>query len=195
MALEDSLDSIRVNPRAASAADSAEKPSSIFGAAFPCKAAAATHVTPSLDNAASACPRAVLDTNVLLDWLVFANPDVDGLVRAISSGRIAWLSSEAVRAELSHVLARGVASAWAPDLAAIDLAHATHALDVAQPAPDAGEPRLRCTDGDDQKFIELALGHRAHWLVTRDRALLKLARKALPRGLLIVTPARWSLPG
>ena len=61
--------------------------------------------------------------------------------------------------------------------------------------PDADprwtQARFRCTDADDQKFIDLAIEHRARWLVSRDRAVLKLARRAAPLGLGIVTPARW----
>ena len=38
-------------------------------------------------------------------------------------------------------------------------------------------PTPRCTDGADQKFIDLALSRRAHWLLSRDRAVLKLRRK------------------
>ena len=140
-----------------------------------------------------AAPRVVLDTNVVLDWLVFADLEVRPLVAAIQARQVLWISSAAVRAELQHVLVRGVAAAWQPDAGRIEDAHVQHALDVTQPAPDTAERRLRCTDADDQKFIELALAHRARWLITRDRAVLKLARKAAGRGLVITTPARWSL--
>ncbi len=46
-----------------------------------------------------------------------------------------------------------------------------------------------CSDPDDQKFLELALACGAAYLVTKDRALLELARRsdrALP--FRIVTP-------
>jgi predicted nucleic acid-binding protein len=56
------------------------------------------------------------------------------------------------------------------------------------PAPS---PPLRCSDPDDQIFIDAALAHHATWLVTRDRALLKLRRQALAQGLRIVQPAEW----
>ena len=48
----------------------------------------------------------------------------------------------------------------------------------------------RCTDPDDQKFLDLALHAHAKWLVSRDKALLRLARKARPLGL-----ERTDLPG
>jgi predicted nucleic acid-binding protein len=44
-----------------------------------------------------------------------------------------------------------------------------------------------CRDRDDQKFLEAALAAGAGFLVTRDRALLGLARRALP--FRILTPA------
>ena len=49
----------------------------------------------------------------------------------------------------------------------------------------------RCTDPDDQKFIDLALHSGAQWLLSRDRAVLKLAREARQRGLAIVAPHVW----
>jgi predicted nucleic acid-binding protein len=55
----------------------------------------------------------------------------------------------------------------------------------------AARHRLRCTDPDDQMFVDLALEAGARWLVSRDRAVLRLARPALPLGLAIVAPERW----
>jgi hypothetical protein len=47
----------------------------------------------------------------------------------------------------------------------------------------------RCADRDDQKFLELARDSGADWLVTADKALLKLARRDRLRGLFrILTP-------
>jgi predicted nucleic acid-binding protein len=38
----------------------------------------------------------------------------------------------------------------------------------------------RCSDPHDQKFLELALASGADILVTKDQALLELARRKLP---------------
>ncbi|MBX3622053.1 MAG: PIN domain-containing protein [Rhizobacter sp.] len=57
----------------------------------------------------------MLDTNVVLDWLVFRNRDGAALYDAIESRRVCWLVSEALRQELTHVLGRGVVDAWSTD--------------------------------------------------------------------------------
>ena len=41
---------------------------------------------------------------------------------------------------------------------------------------------MRCTDEDDQKFIDLALAARAVALLSADRAVLRLARRASRSG-------------
>jgi predicted nucleic acid-binding protein len=48
---------------------------------------------------------------------------------------------------------------------------------------------LACTDPDDQKFLDAAFSAAADLLLTRDKALLKLARRAEAAGLLIRRPA------
>ena len=127
-----------------------------------------------------------------MDWLVFNDPRVQALTTAVTSGRLCWLVAPAMRDEIRHVLGRGVAASYAPDLAFIEAqfdAHA-HLVDTIDPQPLAG--RLVCRDPDDQKFIDLALAAGARWLISRDKAVLALAKRARPRGLAIVTPERWS---
>jgi predicted nucleic acid-binding protein len=46
----------------------------------------------------------------------------------------------------------------------------------------------RCSDPDDQKFIELAGASGAQALVSKDRAVLKLRRRCAPH-FRIMTPA------
>ena len=50
---------------------------------------------------------------------------------------------------------------------------------------------LRCTDPDDQKFVDLALALAPACLISRDRAVLKLARRAALRAVLIRPPAHY----
>ena len=138
-------------------------------------------------------PRAVLDTNVVLDWLVFANPAVAPITQAVESGRLRWVATTEMRAELAEVLRRGLPRnpALNTDRIWSTWSACAHIEDI--PPPAALAAPLRCTDPDDQKFIDFAL-HRADWLFTRDRAVLRLARRALPRGLAILTPEAWTSP-
>ena len=50
-----------------------------------------------------------------------------------------------------------------------------------------------CSDKDDQKFMELAYDSHASYLFTKDRALLKLARRNRKTGQFsILTPLQWN---
>jgi len=40
-------------------------------------------------------------------------------------------------------------------------------------------------------FIDLAVASAPSWLVTRDRALLALRRRAAARGVVVATPEQW----
>jgi len=50
---------------------------------------------------------------------------------------------------------------------------------------------MRCNDPDDQKFVDLALAYGARWLLSRDRAVLKLAKRCRTLGLQVLTPEQW----
>ena len=137
-------------------------------------------------------PRVVLDTNIVLDWLVFRDPGITDLAAAITGRRVTWLACIAMRDELEHMLCHQSLARWQYDpntaLAVFD----TYAQQ--QNMPQAAQAhQLRCSDPDDQIFIELAVAHHARWLFTHDRALLKLARRALARGVLILRPVDWRL--
>ena len=57
----------------------------------------------------------MLDTNVVLDWLVFRSADSAQLRECLTEGKVRWLASAAMRDELFHVLARGTLAAWSPN--------------------------------------------------------------------------------
>ncbi|MBW8848995.1 MAG: PIN domain-containing protein [Burkholderiales bacterium] len=138
-------------------------------------------------------PAIVIDTQVVMDWLVFHDARVQALTTAVTSGALRWLVAPAMRDEIRHVLGRGVAARYAPDLAFIEAQFDAHALGVAPAEPQPPASRLVCRDPDDQKFIDLALSHGARWLISRDKAVLALAKRARPHGLAILTPERWTL--
>ena len=145
----------------------------------------------SEDDGSKACPPIlVLDTNVVLDWLLCRDPRCDGLGAAIASGRLRWIASASMHDELRHVLARGIVSRRAGDPAAVLRGWDRWAALVVPWDRPSLRP-LRCSDGDDQMFIDLALQVRASALLSRDRAVLKLARRADAHGLKILTVEAW----
>ena len=135
-------------------------------------------------------PLLVLDTNVVLDWLYFSDPACSLLSTVIRGRQVRWIASPAMRAEIEHVLRRGIHAKGSADAESVMGAWDNWAS--VRPAVDEPSPAgMRCTDPDDQKFIDFALRIGASALLTRDRAVLKLARRARGHGLRIETAVAW----
>jgi putative PIN family toxin of toxin-antitoxin system len=132
---------------------------------------------------------AVLDTQVVLDWLVFRDIGIERMVRSLETGTLHWLTCQAMLDEFEHVLSGSAIAAWMPDRATISQTIERLARQYEACIPPVTP--LRCTDTDDQMFIDLALAAGAQWLFTRDRALLRLARRARERGVIVLRPADW----
>lgn len=117
----------------------------------------------------------VLDTNVVLDMLVFDDPAVRPLVSALTAGEVTAWADEATLMELELVLAY---PSFALDEAARHAAQARY-RNLVRVAPEALEtpppPLPRCRDRDDQKFLVLAARVGATWLVSKDKRVLALA--------------------
>lgn len=133
---------------------------------------------------------AVLDTNVLLDLWVFADPGAAWLLDEIASGTLQPLRCAGCDTELLDVLRRSpiaerLAAAGGNADALLQRWSSVATL-VDGPLRTAG---LQCRDPDDQKFLDLAVTGRATMLISKDRALLALARRARAQGLRIATPA------
>jgi putative PIN family toxin of toxin-antitoxin system len=137
--------------------------------------------------------RLVLDTNVVLDLVVFDDPGVEKLRSAIDANRVTLLTTIDCMEELRRVLAyprfgldavtQAEAFQWAEK----------RVQTVETPAPHSGLPR--CSDPDDQKFLDLAWAAQADFLVTKDRALLELARRVAKLGrFLVSSPTDLRLP-
>jgi predicted nucleic acid-binding protein len=141
-------------------------------------------------------PAIVLDTNVVLDWLLFADPSAAPVAAAIEQRQVRWIATPAMRNELADVLARGLAVRRDADPARLLGTWDAHAETLPAPAPERPPNALvlHCTDPDDQKFIDLALATGAPWLLSRDRAVLRLSKRAARVGLAITTPEGWSAP-
>lgn len=138
--------------------------------------------------------RVVLDTNVCLDLFVFRDPRWTALHDALRNGAMEAVTREDCRTEWQLVLhyphlkldeARRTAVAQEFD-AMIRHHHSTQEQSNAVALP-------LCKDKDDQKFLELARDAQAALLLTKDKALLKLAGKARRNGLFaIMTPEAWT---
>lgn len=127
---------------------------------------------------------AVLDTNVLLDLWVFDDPSVRALRSALDDGACIALRSADTDAELADVLARAefeLTTKRQQELLA-RWHERTRLIERVFAAP------WQCTDPHDQRFLDLAFTARAQMLITRDKALLRLARKARASGLRIAAP-------
>jgi putative PIN family toxin of toxin-antitoxin system len=130
----------------------------------------------------------VVDTNVLLALWLFRDPVVEPLHAAFASGQLRPVRSTATDAEFAEVLAR-------PELFSVEPERQLRLLEAWQAVATLAEASQvapwTCRDPLDQKFLDLAVSAGAGWLITRDRDLLKLARKARRQGLMIVTPENW----
>jgi len=126
-------------------------------------------------------PRIVLDSNVWIDILVFDDPATRPIRDALARGALQAVIDPRCLAELEHVLDYPQFVARAVDKAAA-LAHVARLATLA-PAQEAqtahaeGAPLPKCKDRDDQKFLELAHAAKVQWLVSKDRALLKLNKR------------------
>ena len=131
----------------------------------------------------------VLDTNVVLDWLVFEDLAVQPLAQGLADGRLRWIASAAMIQELAIVLRRDALDRWRAKAERALTSSSELATRIEFTPPAGGHPI--CSDPDDQKFIDLALLAPARWLVTRDKALLKLRRAAAARGVVVCPPSAW----
>ena len=154
------------------------------------------------EEAATATAKAVLDSNVVLGLFWFEDPALSALKTALRDGSLTWWACAPMREELVHVMHRDgfrrairttttAATQQIPDAAAQRVLEAFDTLaQLAPSTPNLTNPR--CTDGDDQVFVDLALGLRAHWLFSRDSAVLKLRRKVQAlTGCQVMRPEDW----
>ncbi|GBG02861.1 hypothetical protein AZSI13_21880 [Azospira sp. I13] len=120
-------------------------------------------------------PRWVLDTNVVLDLYMFEEPSLQPLARVLAEGRAVALANSATLDELARVLAY---PQFKVDEARQAVIHARYAALVERQADGLEAPPLpQCRDRDDQKFIELAVTAQADWLLSKDKLVLKMARR------------------
>lgn len=134
----------------------------------------------------------VLDTNVVLDIFVFSDLGVAVLTRALAGGAVRVMTSPACLEELRRVLAYPAFNLSDDVQGAVFEQYRQQAVLIhVTAAPEIELPR--CTDPDDQKFLELAWQARAGCLLSRDRSLLRLRRACARRGLFeVLSPQAWT---
>ena len=170
---------------------SVNQPGSTGQLTTPHQACASADVPAAANPPAAAAPLLVLDTNVCLDLFVFHDPRWERLLLALQQGRVRAVTRLDCKTEWQTVLGYrqlpldDVSRAAA--VAAFDALIACHEF-----APVHGIVLPRCSDGDDQKFLELARDAKASCLISKDKALLKLGRKTRQAGLFnILLPQAW----
>ena len=132
----------------------------------------------------SGLPVFVIDTNWLLDLWVFDDPRARPVRAALESGALRWLATPPMRDEFERVLGyRAVArrlQAEARDPLTL-LAEFERRVEWVPVAPRAP---VRCTDPDDQGFIDLALQHGAT-LRSKDKAVLACRKRLQVLGIAV----------
>ena len=131
----------------------------------------------------------VLDTNIVLDALVFRDPRTHALRAAVFDDPVKpdllWLATTPMREELARVLAY-------PHIAVRLAFHGLQAAQLlsqfdarARIVPTAPKAPATCKDPDDQKFIDLAVSHGAT-LLSKDKAVLCMRRRLIKLGVVDV---------
>lgn len=113
----------------------------------------------------------ILDTNMVLDLLVFNDPQIAPVRALLEQGAVRWIADAAQRVELERVLTY---PQIAPRVAFHGLSKdgvlAAFDAGVAY-LPEAPAIRIVCKDPDDQHFLALAAQHQA-LLLSKDKAVL-----------------------
>ena len=129
----------------------------------------------------------VIDTNIVLDLLVFDDPRWAPLRAALAAGELRWLATTAMRDELLRVLGYPlIARRLEKDARQPDAVMAAFDAQVHTVADVPVRARFVCKDPDDQIFIDLAVAQAAR-LLSKDQAVLSMRKRLATLGV-DVTP-------
>ena len=123
----------------------------------------------------------VLDTNIVLDLLVFRDPATALVRQLLQAGTLRWVATAPMREELQRVLGY---PKIAPRVAfyGLNSASVLQAFDgQAQIVPAPARIPATCRDADDQQFLDLAAAHSAI-LLSKDKAVVALRKRLLEYG-------------
>ena len=126
-------------------------------------------------------PRLVLDTNVILDLLVFKDPSTESIRLMLDAKTVDAVRSEASMLELVDVIQRPIFKLSQQEQAMILQAweSTTRLLETAaiKSAP------FICRDADDQIFLDMAFSLRPALLLSKDLRVLELQAIAKQYGV------------
>lgn len=128
----------------------------------------------------------VLDTNIVLDCLVFNDPATAPLQALLQTGALRWVATRPMRDELERVLGY---PQIAPRVAFHGLSTASVLETYDGQVQWAEVPKRTaavCKDADDQKFIDLAAAQCA-LLLSKDKAVLRMRKRLLVSGVHIAS--------
>ena len=136
--------------------------------------------------------RVVIDTNVCVDLFVFRDSRYQSLLDALRDGRLQAVTNEHCRKEWLFILGYPHLPLNEESKAAAIAAYDSLITLLSVDAVPEGIVLPVCKDKEDQKFIQLAYAAKAALLLTKDKALLKLARRTARMDLFaIASPDAW----
>jgi putative PIN family toxin of toxin-antitoxin system len=127
----------------------------------------------------------VLDTNILLDIIVFKDERATDLKQAILTRTILPIASHKTLVELADVLSRPLFKLEAQIQSEI-LGQWHAVIKLIDDTALATAP-WKCQDPDDQIFLDLAYELRPAILISKDNALLQIAGRAAQENILITS--------
>ena len=122
-------------------------------------------------------PRLVLDTNVILDLLVFKDPSTEPIRLALQAQQVDAVRTAASLLELMDVIGRPAFKLSSEKQEEIIQAWVSSTRLLENAAIE--EAPFTCADLDDQVFINMAYSVRPALLFSKDKRVLELQRRAL----------------
>ena len=128
-------------------------------------------------------PRLILDTNVILDLLVFKDPTTEPIRLLLDAKLVDAVRSEASMLELIDVIQRPIfkLSREAQEIILQKWESSSRLLEntAIEPAP------FTCRDPDDKVFLDMAYSLRPALLLSKDLRVLELCASAKRHGIAI----------
>jgi len=127
----------------------------------------------------------ILDTNILLDIFVFDDQRAHPLRAALSNQEVDALVTEGTLDEFIDVISRSQFGLDKQKQAEILLQWQSWSRLVKQ--SDLQVAPWKCKDRDDQVFINLAFSFKPSTLISKDKLVLKLAKRAIKEEVIITS--------